>query len=110
MSRGGNFEHLRAEIESGCFRAAPRQGEGDVAGAAAKIEGAAAWFRGGQFGDAAFPAAVQPEALKIVEQIITPRDGGEERVDLRGALFAGRIKFVAHAASLARRTASNQSA
>ena len=44
MPRCGDFEHFLAEVESGGFRAAPREGEGDVAGAAAQIEGAVAGF------------------------------------------------------------------
>ena len=87
-----------AEIQSGRFRAAPGEGEGDVAGAAAQIEGAGAGRSGGEAADAAFPAAVQAEALEVVEQIVAPRNGGEEVVDLRGARFAGRVKNVAHAA------------
>ena len=96
-SRRRDFKHLRAEVEPDGFRAAMREGEGDVAGAAAQIEGAGAGFRSGQFGDAAFPAAVQAEALKVVEQIVAARNGGKEVVDLRGARFAGRVKNVAHA-------------
>ena len=88
----GNFEHLRAEIEAGDFRAAPREGEGDVAGAAAQIERAIAGLNGGQFDHAAFPAPVQPEALQVVEQIVAPGDGGKKVVDLGRALFAGRVK------------------
>ena len=101
VSGFGDFEHCRAEIESGDFRAAPREGEGDVAGAAAQIQRALAGLNGGEFDDAAFPAPVQAEALQVVEQIVTPRDGGEKVVDLRGALFAGSVKDVAHADSLA---------
>ena len=110
MSCGGNFEHFWAEVESGGFRAAPGEGEGDVAGAAAQIEGAGAGGGGGEGGHAAFPAAVQAEALEVVEQIVAPRDGGEEVVDLRGARFAGGVKDVAHAVSLTWRTTLNQSA
>ena len=51
-----------------------------------------------EFHDAAFPEAVQAEALQVVQQIVSPRDAGEEVVDLRGALVAGRVKFIAHTA------------
>jgi hypothetical protein len=46
---------------------------------------------------------VQAEALQIVDQIVTPGDGGEKVVDLGGALSAGVVKGVAHADSLAQR-------
>ena len=46
MALRGDFEHLRAEIETGGFRAALREGEGDVAGAAAKVECAVARLGG----------------------------------------------------------------
>jgi hypothetical protein len=105
-----HFEHFFAEVESGGFRAVPGDGEGDVAGAAAQIEGAVAGLHPRQFNNAAFPAAVQAEALEVVEQVVAPRNGGEEVVDLRGARFAGRVKDVSHAVSLARRTTLNQSA
>jgi hypothetical protein len=49
-------------------------------------------------GDAVFPAPVQAEALEVVEQVISPSDGGEKVADLRCALFAGGIKDVAHTA------------
>jgi len=97
-----HFQHLRAEVQTTGFRAAPGEGEGDVAGAAAQIESAGTGRRGSEGGDAAFPAAVQAEALEVVEQIVAPRDGSEEVVDLRGAGFAGRVKDVAHGVSLAR--------
>ena len=55
---------------------------------------------GGEFDDAPFPAPVQAEALQVVQQIVTPRDGGEQVVDLGCALFAGGVENVAHALSL----------
>ena len=57
-------------------------------------------FNLGEIDDAAFPEPVQAEALQVVQQIVSPRDGGEEVVDLGGALFAGRVKDIAHADSL----------
>ena len=51
--------------------------------------------------DAPFPEPVQPETLQVVDQIVTAGDAGKKVVDLRGALFAGRIKCVAHPRSLA---------
>ena len=57
---------------------------------------------GGERGDAAFPAAVQAEALEVVDQIVAPGNRGEKVVDLGGALLAGRIENIAHARSLTR--------
>jgi hypothetical protein len=88
----GDFKHRRAEINAGDLRAAPRERQREVAGAAAQIERAIPGLNGGEFDDAAFPAPVQAEALQVVEQIVAPRDGGEKVVDLRGALFAGAQK------------------
>ena len=51
--------------------------------------------------DAAFPEPMQAEALEVVQQVVAAGDGGEEVVDLGGALFAGRIKDIAHAGILA---------
>ena len=97
----GDFEHLRAEVEAGGFRAAPREGERDVAGAAAEVERMVGRFDLRQFHDAAFPKPVQAEALEVVQKIVAAGDAGEEVVDLRGALVAGRVIGVAHADSLA---------
>ena len=98
-----DFEHGPAEIKAGDFRATPGEGQGDVAGAATDIERALAGADGGQFDDPALPMPVQAKALQVVEQIVTPRDGGEKVVDLRGALFARGVKDVAHGHSLADR-------
>ena len=103
MPRGGDFEHFFAEIEAGGFRAAPGEGEGDVAGAAAHIERATAGGNGSQFGDAAFPPPVQPEALQVVEQIVAARDGGKKVINPGRALFAGSVEDIAHRGSLAHR-------
>ena len=96
-----DFKHRLAEVEAGDFCAVAREGKGDVPGATAQIERAIAGLNGGEFDDTAFPAPVQPEALQVVEQIVTPRDGGKKVVDLRRALFAGGVEGVAHAVSLA---------
>ena len=101
MALRGDFEHLRAEIEAGGFRAALREGERDVASAAAKVERAVAGFNVRQLDHAALPQPVQTEALEVVQKIITAGDAREEVVDLRGALIAGRVIGIAHADSLA---------
>ena len=99
-----DFQHRRAEIQSGDIRAAPRERQRKVAGATAQIERAIPGLNGGEFDDAAFPAPVQTEALHVVEQIVAPRDGGEKVVDLCGALFARCAENVAHAAKFSTRT------
>ena len=48
-----------------------------------------------------FQLPVKAKALQVVEQIITPGNGGEKVVDLRGALFARGVEDVAHGHSLA---------
>src|SRR6185437_2413622 len=92
----GDFEHGRAEVEADDVHALPRQGEGDVAGAAAKVEGALAGARSSEAEQTAFPGAMQAEALDIVNQVITAGDGGEEFTDLGGALFTGFVKMAGH--------------
>jgi hypothetical protein len=103
LTLGGDFEHGLAEIKAGGYCALLRKRECEVAGAAAQIKRAFAWLDLRELDDTAFPEPVQPEALQIVDQIVTPGDGGEEVVDLGGALFAGVVEGVAHADSLAQR-------
>jgi hypothetical protein len=91
------FQHFFAEIQTDSFRATLREREGNVAGAAAQIERAVAIFYLSEFHDAAFPNSVQSETLQIIDQIVTARDGCKEVIDFCGALFAGRVKYVAHA-------------
>ena len=99
---------MRAEIKAGGFRAALREREGDITGAAAQVKRAVAVFYLGEFNDAAFPKPVQAEALEVIQKIIAAGDAGEEVVDLRGTLIAGRVIGVAHAASLAAAAAQGQ--
>jgi hypothetical protein len=51
---------------------------------------------------------MQTKALKIVQKIVAAGDPGEKVVHLGGALFAGRIKFVAHPRSLAAECAAGK--
>jgi tetratricopeptide (TPR) repeat protein len=44
-----------------------------------------------------FPTAVPPEALQVVDQVVAPRDGGEECLHLAGPLGAWAVIAVAHA-------------
>ena len=77
------------------------ESKGDITSAAAKVEGVLTRTNLSKLKQAVFPAAMQSEALQVVDEIVTPGDGGEEVVDLGGALFAGRIEDVAHADILA---------
>jgi hypothetical protein len=77
-----------------------RERERKVAGAAAQIERTVPGFHGGKLNDAAFPTPVEAETLKVVEQIITPGDGGKKVINLRGALFTGNVKRIVHGGSL----------
>jgi hypothetical protein len=75
--------------------------EGNVARAAAQIERAVTGRNPGQFRDTTFPISVQSETLEVVDEVVTAGDARKEIVDLRGARFAGRVKNIAHAPSLA---------
>ena len=101
LALGGDFKHGLAEIQAGRGRAVLRKREREVAGAATQIKRAVARLDLRQLDDATFPKPVQAEALQVVDQIVTPGDGGEKIVDLGGALFAGVVEGVAHTDSLA---------
>ena len=94
-------KHFRAEIQADGFRAVFGERESDVARAAAEVERGVAGLDLRQRDDAAFPKPVQAEALEVVQKIVASRDAGKKVVDLRGTLFAGGVKFVAHRRSLA---------
>ena len=101
LAPGSDFEHGLAEIKAGCRRAALRERQREVAGAATQIEREVARLDLRELDDAAFPESVQAEALQVVDQIIAPGDGGEKVVDLVGPRFASVVENVAHADSLA---------
>jgi hypothetical protein len=105
----GDFEHFFAEIQADGLCAALGEGEGDVAGAATEVESAVAGLDLGEVDDAAFPKTMKAEALQVVQQVVTARDGGKEVADLGGALFARGVKSIGHARSLSRRMVANQS-
>ena len=101
LAPDGDVEHRLAEIHAGGVGAASRESEREVAGAAAQIERAVARFGLRQLDNPAFPETVQAEALEVVDQIVSPGDGGEEIVDFGTPLFAGVVESVAHADILA---------
>src|ERR1035438_8066786 len=96
LALGGDFEHWLTEIQAGRDRAVLREREREVTGPATQIKRAVARIDLRQLDDAAFPKPVQAEALQVVDQIVTPGDGGEKVVDLGGALFASVVEGVAH--------------
>jgi hypothetical protein len=96
-----NFEHRFAEIQSGDFRAALREGECDVTRPAAQIERTVSGSHSGEFYNMAFPAPMETKALDVVEQILAPCDRGKKVIDLRSALFTRNVEGVAHGANLA---------
>ena len=101
MALCGDFKHLRTKVKADGFCAALREGEGNVAGAAAEVQRAGAGRGGGEFHHAAFPTPMQAKALQVVQKIVATGNAGEEVVDLRGALFAGCVIGIAHPDSLA---------
>ncbi len=101
LTLGGDFEHWLAEVKAGRVRAALCEREREVARAAAQIESAITRLDLRQPDDVAFPKPVQAETLEVIDQIVTPGDGGEKVIDLGGALFASIVEDIAHADSLA---------
>ena len=89
-------QHLGGKIQADGFRAALGQRQGKIARAAADIERAGARLRAGQLDDAPLPVAVQAEALKVIEPIVTRGDAAEESVYLCGALLAWLEENVGH--------------
>ena len=75
--RLGNPQHLLVEIEPDSLHAAAGQTEGQITGTAADIERHVAWLRAHELEDTPFPIAVQAKALKIIDQVVAPRDNGE---------------------------------
>ena len=96
-----HFQHPLAEVQAGHARAAPGQRQGEVAGAAAKVQRALAGLRPGQLDHAAFPMPVQAKALEVIDQVITRRDAGEEIMHLRSALVGTTKVFPLSAGRLA---------
>ena len=91
-----NGKHGSAEFASSDFGAGIGEGEGDIAGAAAKVECFLAGLNLREFNEPAFPIAVKAEALQIVDEVVARRDGGEEIVDALGAFFASGVKRIGH--------------
>src|SRR2546425_7736421 len=89
-------QHLGGKIQADGFCAALGQRQGKIARAAADIERPGARLRAGQLDDAPLPVAVEAEALKVIEPIITRGDAAEEIVYLSGALLAWLEENVGH--------------
>ena len=80
-------EHGLAEVEGGDFGALLGEGGGDVAGAAAEVEGALTGLDVGQLDEAAFPVVVKSKALEVVDAVVMGGDGVEKLADFAGAGF-----------------------
>jgi hypothetical protein len=101
-------QHRLAEIQTCDGRAASSQGEGNVAGPAAHIERLFTGSRIGHPDKPALPHAVQPEALQIVHEIITPGHRGEKIAHLRGPRLARVVKLIRHPGNLRLRLGNPQ--
>jgi len=66
------------EIQPDDFRVPARQRKGDIARATANVQRPVTWLHARQFDAPALPPPVQPEALNVVDQVITPRNRSEQ--------------------------------
>ena len=85
IAADGLVEHRFAEIEADYVRAIPREGESDVAGAAAKIESALVGAGISKGNEAFFPVPMEAEALQIVDEIVAGGNGVKEVAHTLGA-------------------------
>jgi len=92
---------LGTEIQAGDVGAALGEGEGEVAGATAKVQRAGGGGDGREVHDATFPTAVEAEALEVVDKIVAAGDSREEVIDLGGAGVTRGIIEITHGSSLA---------
>lgn len=80
------LDHSWAEIESDDSSAFHSEGEGDIPGSAAQIQGARGRSNSCHAREAFLPEPVQPEAQQVVQQIVPAGDRVEQGLDLFGAL------------------------
>ena len=86
----GDGQHGVAEIAADGARPRPAERFGKVAGAATDIKGGFAIVDGSQIQHATLPKAMQAEALKVIDQIVTRGDAVKERANT-GAAFGTRL-------------------
>ena len=92
----GDGKHVFGEIEAGGFGAAAGEREGHIAGATTEVEGAQTGLGMGEPEQAAFPEAMEAEALQVVDEVVASGDGGEKLVYPGSTLFSLGIEFVGH--------------
>jgi len=83
----GYLKHGFAEVDGSDLCATGGKAAGDIAGAAAEVEGALTGLDVGQLDEAAFPAVVESEALEVVDAVVMGGDGVEKLADFAGAGF-----------------------
>jgi len=89
-------QHPLAEIQGRHVSAAPGERQREIARATANVQRSLPGLRAGQPDHAPLPIPVQPEALEVIDQVVTRRDPGKEILHLRGALVAWVEKCVSH--------------
>ena len=89
-------QHPLAEIQGRHVRAVPGQRLGEVARATAEVQRPLPGCRSGQADHAPLPVPVEPEALEVIDQVVTRRDPGKEILHLGGALVAWIKERVGH--------------
>ena len=90
-------KHRLAKIQCDDLRAFSRERERHVASATAQIQRAFAGLNLGQPDQSALPVPVQAEALKVIDQVVAPRNGPKQIAEFGRALFAGIVILVDHA-------------
>src|SRR5581483_9664186 len=93
----GYLEHWLAEIKAHRLDAAPCEGEGHIAGAAAQVQSVPCRARACQTDQPTLPQAMQPEALQVIDQVVPGGDGGEQVAHSGAALGARCVEFIGHA-------------
>ena len=103
-ARFADFEHVGVDVGDGHMRAAPREAEGDVAGAAGHVEDVFAGPRLYPGDEAVLPQPVHSARHEVVHHIVAARDGAEDRTDASRLLF-GRHQRIAEVDLLCHRAA-----
>lgn len=89
-------QHGRAEIQPAHFQPFPCHGEGHVSRPTAQIQSPLARLPLRLPDQPPFPMPVQPEALQVVDQVVTRSNGVEQVIHPRCAFVARGIVFVGH--------------
>ncbi len=92
-----DVQHRFTEIDTQDFRPFCPKGQGDVAGAAAQVEGFLPWADRRKPEEATFPEAVETETLEVVDEIIARRHLGKEVSHPFRPPLIPHIEFARHA-------------